>query len=743
MTAGEFDSPNSIPDGVVSPWLICVDTGGTFTDCVARDPKGRISRAKVLSSSSVRARVRFVSESGMVELDYSDELPEDFFKGCSASVLGRGGDRIPVVKSAAGGKSITLPRSETVAVGNTIEIQSPDEAPILAARVVTRTRHRMPLPPVILRVATTRGTNALLEEKGARVAFFVTRGFGDLLRIGNQQRPDLFALKIEIPPPLYKTVVEVPERVDANGEILATIEPSLLRDEIAHLQDEGCESAAIALMHSYRNPVHERRLADALRQAGFGFISQSSELAPAIKILPRAETAVVNAYLAPIMERYLSNMAKPLSANSRIFVMTSSGGLVARKDFRAKDALLSGPAGGVVGSVAAGQRARCENLIAFDMGGTSTDVSRYSGRFEYLYEHRVGRARLVAPALDIETVAAGGGSICGFNGDTLFVGPQSAGAYPGPACYGAGGPLTLTDVNLLLGRVDPAAFGIPLHIDAARARARSIRNDAGVETGALLRGFLKIANERMANAIRKISVRDGYDPADAALIAFGGAGGQHACSIAEKLGMQTIYCPADAGVLSAEGLRIAVVERFAERQVLQTLDEVSANLPDMLLELDKQARNLVRRSGFGLDEIIVQQRLVQMRLLGQDSSLDVSFHDNPSLPKDFVKHYRSLYGYFPEHRTIEVVQLRVVASTRRPETAEEVFEEGDVARALPNAMVRSEIGEVSVFHRGKIGTGRIFGPAIVQDPYSTTFVEPQWAGVVGSLGTLRLAPTND
>ncbi len=740
MTPGEIEFPNTIPDRGVPPWLICVDTGGTFTDCVARDPNGHILRAKVLSSSSLRARVRSVSDSGTVELNHSEELPEDFFKGCLASVLGCEDDPIPVVRSATGGRSITLFQSGRIAVGNTIEIQSPDEAPILAARVVTRTRHGVPLPPMILRVATTRGTNALLEEKGARVAFFVTKGFGDLLLIGNQQRPELFALKIERPPPLHTAVVEVPERLDANGEILSTLEPALLRDEIARVREEGCESAAIALIHSYRNPVHEQKLAASLLESGFEFISQSSELAPAIKILPRAETTVVNAYLAPIMERYLSSMAEPLTEDSRIFVMTSSGGLVAQRDFRAKDALLSGPAGGVIGAVAAGLRAGCENLIAFDMGGTSTDVSRYSGKFEYLYEHRVGRARLVAPALDIETVAAGGGSICGFNGDTLFVGPQSASALPGPACYGAGGPLTLTDVNLLLGRVDPAAFGIPLHIDAARARAREIRDESGVETEALLRGFLEIANERMANAIRKISVRDGYDPADAALVAFGGAGGQHACAIAEKLGMRTIYCPFDAGVLSAEGLRVAVVERFAERQVLQTLDEISARLPEMLNELAGEALDLVQRSGFGHDEIIVRQRLIQMRLLGQESAIDVSFHDCPSLSQGFRELYRSLYGYYPGNRAIEVVRLRVVASTRRAEPVEEVFEGGEVARAFPNAVVSSDTGDLPVFRRVKIRAGRISGPAIIQDPYSTTFVEPRWTGVVGSLGTLRLEP---
>jgi 5-oxoprolinase (ATP-hydrolysing) len=740
--SGEFESPILIPACGMSPWLICVDTGGTFTDCVARDPNGRVSRAKVLSSSSLRARVQWVSESRIIALDYSGDLPEDFFKGCSVNIVGREGKAISVLASTLGGKSVIVSESGGFTAGDTVELQSPDEAPILAARIVTSTPHGMPLPPVILRVATTRGTNALLEEKGARVAFFVTKGFGDLLRIGNQQRPDLFALKIEKPSPLHAAVVEVPERLDANGTILANLNPALLTDEIARVRSEECESAAIALMHSYRNPVHERKLAEALQDAGFEYISQSAELTSAIKILPRAETTVVDACLAPIMKRYLSRVAEPLPEESRIFVMTSSGGLVAETDFRAKDALLSGPAGGAVGAVAAGRRAGRENIIAFDMGGTSTDVSRYSGRFEYLYEHRVGRARLVAPALDIETVAAGGGSICGFNGDTLFVGPHSAGAYPGPACYGAGGPLTLTDVNLLLGRVDPATFGIPLCIDAAHASARAIQKKVGMEIGEVLRGFLKIANERMANAIRKISVRDGYDPADAALVAFGGAGGQHACAIAEWLEMRTIICPADAGILSAEGLRVAVVERFAERQLLVPLDDVSASLPDLFAELSCEARELVQRSGIGSEEVIIRHRLVHMRLLGQDSALDVCFDNSAPLSESFVKQYRAIYGYFPGGRAIEVAGLRVVASTRRQEIEREIFDECYSAHVEPNGVVASDTGDVFVFRRGKTGNGTICGPAIFQDPYSTTFIEPGWTGVVGSLGTLRLEPAN-
>lgn len=724
----------------MKPWFICVDTGGTFTDCVARDPDGNLHRAKVLSSGALRARIARMPGSHTLELEPMVDLPDRFLAGFSLRRLG-GEGAFQIAAHDAIRRRLRLAGDplENLAPGQTVELFSPEEAPVLSARVVTRTPLGDSLPEMVLRVATTRGTNALLEGKGARVAFFVTEGFGDLLRIGTQQRPDLFALKIEKPEPLHHCVVEVPERLDAAGEVLRPLDVEALAGPIRAALDAGCESAAIALMHSYRNPVHEHKLAEVAREAGFRHVSESAGLAPSIKILPRAETAVVDSYLAPIMEEYLGRIEEPLPSASRLFVMTSAGGLVPRSDFRSKDGLLSGPAGGVVGATAAGKQAGYENIVAFDMGGTSTDVSRFSGHFDYTYEHRVGPAHLFAPALEIETVASGGGSICGFRDDTLFVGPESAGAAPGPACYGADGPLTLTDVNVLLGRMDPDAFGIPLDLEAAQRAAQVVRTRSKLSMEALLGGFLEIANERMAGAIRKISVRDGYDPAASVMVAFGGAGGQHACAIAASLGMHTVLCPADAGLLSAEGLRTALVERFAERQILQTLDSIRPSLEALFRNLESDALAYVRNSGFGDEEVTVRRRIVQLRLLGQDSTLDIEFSSPADVEGDFVHRYREVYGYFPAGRTIEVAGLRAVASTKRASLEKESFD--SVASPPPNAsnMLDSPLhGRIPVYRRNNLRECFFEGPAIVQDHFSTTFVEPDWTATLGSLGTLRL-----
>ncbi len=552
----------------------------------------------MLSSGALRGRVGSVLGEGRVAVEAS-WVPEasarpagptplgPLLAGCALRWLGAEAAGTPETTVAGydpedGELRLTGPAPARA--GAVFEIRSPEEAPVLAARLLTRTPQDRPLPPMDLRLATTRGTNALLERKGAPVAFFVTRGLGDLLEIGDQARPDLFALAVEKAPPLYRSVVEVPERLAADGSVLAPLDEALesgaLDEAIAELLAAGVRSAAVALLHSYVRPDHERLLARRLETAGFTHVSCSSELAPLIKILPRAETAVVDAYLGPVIGDYLGRVGRALSQSAALHVMTSAGGLVSAADYRAKDSLLSGPAGGVVGAAEAGARAGLDRVITFDMGGTSTDVARFDGAYEYLFEHRVGDARLVAPALAIETVAAGGGSVCRFAAGRLQVGPESAGAAPGPACYGAGGPLTLTDVNLLLGRLDPERFGLPVDRAAAERRraelaaAVAAERGAPVDSEALLAGCLAIADERMADAVRRISVRRGYDPSEYALVAFGGAGGQHACSLAELLGMERVLVPEDAGLLSALGLGSALVERFAQRQVLAPLAEV-------------------------------------------------------------------------------------------------------------------------------------------------------------------------
>jgi 5-oxoprolinase (ATP-hydrolysing) len=499
----------------------------------------------------------------------------------------------------------------------------------------------------------------------------------------------------------------------------------------------------VALMHAYRDPRHEREVGALLREAGFRHVSLSSELAPLIKLLPRAETAVVDAYLSPILERYLAGVSGALGSVS-LHVMTSAGGLVRAEAFRAKDGLLSGPAGGVVGAARAGRRSGLPRVIAFDMGGTSTDVARWDGDFEYLFEHQVGDAHLVAPALAIESVAAGGGSICGFDGLQLKVGPESAGAWPGPACYGAGGPLTLTDVNLILGRLDPDRFEIPLDAAAAHRALDHLRErmgalDPGPEV--VLAGLLQIADERMAEAIRSISLRRGYDPAGHALVAFGGAGAQHACAVAELLGIASVLVPADAGLLSALGLGAAVVERFAQRQVLEPLVRVKDRLAGWLDDLGREAAAALEAEGIAAEDVAVRRRLLNLRFAGQEATLAVEFAGEDRIEPAFAAAYQEIYGYAPEGRAIELESIRAVASSRAEDDA--ASPDPEPSRAVPIDTRRCWVGggwrDVPVFDRAGLLPGATFaGPALVFERHSATLVAAGWRGWLNGAGHLVL-----
>jgi 5-oxoprolinase (ATP-hydrolysing) len=731
---------------VVRAWRIWIDTGGTFTDCLAVDPEGTLHRAKVLSTSAVRGRIAARIGADSLRVDAGWRVPRDFFRGFTFTLLGSG-----VSATAAGYDPeeavLRLDRSlpETDLAGATFELRSPEEAPLLAARLVTGTLLGAELPEIAMRLATTRGTNALLERKGAATVLFITRGFADLLVIGTQQRPDLFALEIVKPEPLYRDVVEVPERLAADGSVLVPLEVEMVREQARRLLAEGVDSAAVALMHSYRNPRHEEELGAMLRNEGFPHVSLSSHLAPLIKLLPRAQTAVVDAYLSPILERYLAGVSGALGRGS-LHVMTSAGGLVRAESFHAKDGLLSGPAGGVVGAALAGRRSGFARVIAFDMGGTSTDVARWDGDFEYLFEHRVGDAHLVAPALAIESVAAGGGSICGFDGFQLNVGPESAGAWPGPACYGAGGPLTLTDVNLILGRLDPDRFEIPLDPAAAERALAALRErmgerDPGHE--AVLGGLLEIADERMAEAIRAISLRRGYDPAGHALVAFGGAGAQHACAVAELLDIASVVVPADAGLLSALGLGAAVVERFAHRQVLEPLEEARPRLAGWLGELGREAAEAVAAEGIAPGEVAVRRRLINLRFAGQEAALAVEYESDAAIEPAFAAAYREIYGYAPEGRAIELESLRVIASSGSSAVAEAPAEPAEPYDPEPAGRRRCWTAgawrDVLFFDRAALRPGATFaGPALVFESHSATLVAEGWKSRVDGAGNLVL-----
>ncbi|MGE9292342.1 MAG: hydantoinase/oxoprolinase family protein, partial [Puniceicoccales bacterium] len=690
-------------------WHIGADTGGTFTDLIGLDPAGNPCRTKVLSSGCLRARVSEVAGKSL-RLEALPQMADGVLRGFRLRLAGDGSEGSVVVFHDKNTIELEAP-VDGLTPGTLVELLTGEEAPVVGARVLTGTPGDEPLPPIALRLGTTRGTNALLERRGARTLFLVTAGFKDLLAIGDQRRPDLFALNIVKPRPLYDRVVEVDERLGEDGSVLCALEDSeALRAQIRAARKEGCVAAAVALMHSYSNYIHEKRLGDILREEGFEAFSLSAELAPFIKLVPRAQTAVTDAYLGPVMQAYLDRVEAALPTG-RLHVMTSAGGLVGRVQFRPKDSLLSGPAGGVVGAAAAARQAGFSRIIAFDMGGTSTDVSRYEGEFSYRDVQRVGDSLIVAPALSIETVAAGGGSICGFDGKSLFVGPESAGAQPGPACYGADGPLTLTDVNLLAGRLDPEHFGIPVDPGAAAARLDEIAAQTGSDRETLLKGFLDIANERMADAIRAISVREGYDPADYALVAFGGAGGLHACPVAENLGIRTVIFPQDAGLLSAYGLRNARMERICERQVLQPLDATKHELPTLISALESEGLGELEAEGIdpkGCERVRCEMLL---RLAGQESPLEISWTPGVDLVDAFSDRYRQVFGYWQQSSKLEVVKVRVVVAAASSDADEETFSPGDSAsdhaRVLADETATLVVDPGWTLSRGDSGTVRM------------------------------------
>ncbi|MCH8954719.1 hydantoinase/oxoprolinase family protein [candidate division KSB1 bacterium] len=748
-----------------TPWQIWIDTGGTFTDCLAKDPQGNLHRAKVLSTSALRGMVVEQIEPDQFRIKEKWGVPANFVQGFRFSLLDKTHDEVLVAKYDAEKSILVLnkPLNFDISANSAFEVCSTEEAPILAARMVTKTLPQKPLPNINMRLATTRGTNALLERKGVPTALFITRGFGDLLRIGTQQRPDIFALEIIKPEPLYEVVVEVDERLNSDGSVLRPLKLNSLQAEVEALVRKGIRVAAVALMHSYQNPRHEQELADFLEQRGFEHVSRSAELAPFIKIVPRAETAVVDAYLSPVIKDYLNKVNASLN-NGRLHVMTSAGGLVSSADFHAKDSLLSGPAGGVVGAALSGKRSGYEKVIVFDMGGTSTDVARFDGDFEYAFEHEVGDAHLVGTALAIESVAAGGGSICKFDGYRLRVGPESAGAHPGPACYGTGGPLTLTDVNLLLGRLDPTRFEIPISKEQAESQFSSLQKEIQSQTAespekeALLQGFLDIANERMADAIRRVSVRKGLDPRDYALVAFGGAGGQHACGIATRLEIETIIIPQDASLLSAYGLGNAVLERFSEKQILKKLKEIEGEIPDLINKLSSEAFKTVAAEGVPDAQIEVRRRFVNMRFIGQDSILTVEYDGEMALEKAFEEKYHEIYGHLPGDRDIEIESVRVICSTIA--ASEEAPESLPPKKTKPSRFSKpgrflgyegsvhsyfdGEWRELPFFERSKLKPGAYFaGPALVFEQHSATVIESGWQARVDGAGALLLKYMNE
>ena len=570
-----------------------------------------------------------------------------------------------------------------------------------------------------VRMGTTVATNALLERKGDRIALATTRGFGDALRIGYQARPEIFARHIVLPTMLYERVVEIDERVAVDGDVLTPLDETSAREALKSVRDAGIDALAIVLMHGWRFTAHEERLATIARELGFTQISISHEVAPLIKLVGRGDTTVVDAYLSPVLRRYVDRVGAGLTPEADLHFMQSNGGLAEATAFRGKDAILSGPAGGVVGMVAASEPHGNERLIGFDMGGTSTDVSHYAGQFELADESVVAGVRIRAPMMQIHTVAAGGGSICRFDGMRFRVGPESAGANPGPACYRNGGPLTVTDCNLFLGRIDPAQFPAvfgpggnePLDREAAETRLREVAELLGGNKSLeeIAAGFLDIAVDNMAAAIRKISIARGHDVTRYTLACFGGAGGQHACAVADALGMERILIHPLAGVLSAYGIGIADVKAIRETSWLRPIDD---DFSGALAELEQRASDALVDQGLHGERVELLRR-ARLRTAGSDTTLEIAISRPDEMHAAFSELHRKRFGYWDEGAEVIVDTLIV------------------------EAIGRSETPSLSM--TAIAGTGQVFeGPSLIFDPTSTIVVEPGWRAERASDGTLVL-----
>ena len=673
-----------------SGWKFWVDRGGTFTDVVGRAPDGRITTLKVLS-----------------------ENPEQYEDAALEGIR----------------RLLDLPRGATLP-GNAIE-------------------H--------IKMGTTVATNALLERRGERVVLVTTRGFADALRIGYQNRPQLFTRAIELPELLYERVIEADERVGAAGEVLRALDESALRTQLQAAFDSGIRAVAVVFMHGYRHTAHETQAANVARAIGFTQVSTSHETSPLMKLVSRGDTTVVDAYLTPILRRYVDRVAGAIDG-TRLMFMQSNGGLTDAHLFQGKDSILSGPAGGVVGMAETAQAAGFDKVIGFDMGGTSTDVSHFDGAFERVFETQVAGVRMRAPMMHIHTVAAGGGSILQFDGARFRVGPESAGADPGPACYRRGGPLAVTDCNVLLGKIQsahfPAVFGPnadqPLDVERVRERFEALASDIKTATGNTMtpeqvaEGFLAIAVENMATAIKKISVERGYDITEYALNCFGGAGGQHACLVADALGMKTVYVHPLAGVLSAYGMGLADFTALRQRAVEAPLDAASlTSLRTTFDALQVEVLGELSAQGFADADIDVMERL-QLRYRGTDTALTVPFGPLDTLVEAFEAAHRQRFGFVQAGRTLIVEACQVEARGRTGEGAPQ-------RRNRPVEHAGPKILETVVMTSGGQGWqtplydgtsfapgDTVLGPAIIKDANATLVVEPGWQAAFTDLSDLVL-----
>lgn len=737
------------------PWQFWIDVGGTFTDCIAVTPAGELRQFKTLSSGITRGTIS-VSGRNVIADPLRTADPDQFWVGAAIRLYSASSQVVQsttVVGFCAATGEICLPDGvicASDAVSYELNLRLP--APVLAVRWLLRLGHTDVCPAVRVRFGTTRGTNALLTRTGARTALIMTRGFADVPLIGNQDRPDLFELNIRKPSPLFAQVFEVDERIGADGTVLCPLD---VHTETQKLQRAGLcpddfDSVAICLMHAYRNSNHEEQLEQRIRQLGFSEVSRSSEVSSLIRIVPRCHTTVLDAYLSPILRSYLNEIRSQLPG-SEIQVMTSVGGLVDSRVFRGRDCILSGPAGGIVGFARVATDEGFCSAIGFDMGGTSTDVARFDGEFEIENESTRAGVRIMTPVLAIETVAAGGGSICGFDGIRLFVGPDSAGADPGPACYGAGGPLTVTDLNVFLGRILPQHFPFRLNTMAVQLQLEKLR-DAMVDSHAaadntslrqLAEGLLQIADDNMVQAIRRVSVARGYHPADHILVTFGGAGGQHACQVARSLRIKRILIHPLAGILSAYGMGHAHVRSIRQASVLQLLNTTSLQkLEATKAAFASETWNEVAQQGVAEDRILDPVLTLELRYRGTDSSLWIAESQQVGYRMQFETAHRRLFGYVRADMEIEIASLRVETVGRSHDT--HVGVDSSTSHSPGSPVTEKTVTfwngaehETTVVHRGQLCPGMsIPGPAIICEPTSTIWIEPHCRAQVTPSGAI-------
>jgi 5-oxoprolinase (ATP-hydrolysing) len=728
-------------------WSFWLDVGGTFTDCLALRPDGQLLRRKVLSTARIKGQAIAASAYDFRDAARGGE-PPDFWRGYSLRLLNEQGElyhqsRIRSFDSATGTFSIGTPAS--FAAGDLpqsviYEVATRVPAPILAIRQFLGLRLDEEIPPCDVKLGTTKGTNALLTRSGAQTAFITTSGFGDLLRIGYQNRPQLFARTIHKIEPLHEVSLEVDERLAADGSVILPLDVPTSRALLQSLRDCEIESLAICLMHAWKNPQHELLLEQLARELGFREISLSHRVSPGMKIVPRGDTTLVDAYLNPVLRSYVQQL-QDLLPGSDLRLLTSAGSLVRAANFSGKDSILSGPAGGVTGFAKVAEAAGFTRAIGFDMGGTSTDVARYAGRFAMEYETQKAGVRLVTPMLAVETVAAGGGSICRWDGVKLVVGPASAGADPGPACYGRGGPLTITDCNLFLGRILPEHFPFPLDRAAVERRLQAVLDElqaAGTSysLAELAAGFVRIANSLMAAAIRSVSIARGYDVRDDLLVAFGAAAAQHACAVARELGMKKVLSHPDAGVLSALGIGLADVIKHEALALYRDWDtSLQHELPAIFLTLQKQGRESLTSEGIAAEQMDFVREL-DLRYAGTDVPLTISEPADGDWLQAFATAHQQRYGYVQPRRSVNVVAARVTATgksgTHLPPS--QFVQPSDAQGHKPRAR-----GERQVFLREAIQPGeRIGGPAIIVEPLTTTLIDEGWQATMLSGGELLL-----